>query len=145
MAMPEVPPPVAASYPRLLGDIGGTNARFAWLDAPGALPAQTDSYRCADHGSLQEAMRHYLDAHRLPSPRWCAIGIANPVVGDLVRMTNHEWQFSIEEVRSHFGMERFLVINDFTALRRRAAAARSRSTARAATSHWPAPRRSKMR
>ncbi len=116
MATPHESPSSVDSYPRLLGDIGGTNARFAWLDVPGAMPAQTDSYRCADHGSLQDAMRHYLDAHRLPAPRWCAIGIANPVVGDLVRMTNHDWQFSIEAVRSHFGMERFLVINDFTAL-----------------------------
>lgn len=116
MALPDEPTLTAASYPRLLGDIGGTNARFAWLAAPAAAPAEVDSYRCADHGSLQEAMRHYLDAHHLPEPRWCAIGIANPVVGDLVRMTNHDWQFSIEAVRSRFRMDRFLVINDFTAL-----------------------------
>ena len=106
----------AASYPRLLGDIGGTNARFAWLAAPGQAPGVTDSYRCAEHASLQDAMRHYLDAKGLPQPRWCAIGIANPVVGDQVRMTNHDWQFSIEGVRAQFGMDRFLVINDFTAL-----------------------------
>lgn len=116
MALPHQSTSNAASHPRLLGDIGGTNARFAWLAAPGAAPTELDSYRCADHGSLQDAMRHYLDSHRLPAPRWCAIGIANPVVGDLVRMTNHDWQFSIEEVRTRFGMERFLVINDFTAL-----------------------------
>ncbi len=106
----------AATYPRLLGDIGGTNARFAWLAAPGQAPGAAESYRCADHASLQDAMRHYLDAKGLPGPRWCAIGIANPVVGDLVRMTNHDWQFSIEDVRAQFGMDRFLVINDFTAL-----------------------------
>jgi glucokinase len=105
-----------ASYPRLLGDIGGTNARFGWLAAPGESPGLLASYRCAEHASLQDAMRHYLDEHGLGSPRWCAVGIANPVVGDLVRMTNHDWQFSIEEVRRRFGMERLLVINDFTAL-----------------------------
>ena len=116
MALPDPSDPIAASYPRLLGDIGGTNARFAWLAAPGEAPSQLDRYACADHGSLQDAMRHYLDAHQLPAPRWCAVGIANPVVGDLVRMTNHDWQFSIEALRVHFGMARFLVINDFTAL-----------------------------
>lgn len=104
------------TFPRLLGDIGGTNARFAWVSAPGAGIAEPASYRCAEHASLQHAMRHYLDEHALGAPRWCAIGIANPVVGDLVRMTNHDWQFSIEAVRSEFGMERLLVINDFTAL-----------------------------
>ncbi len=116
MALPDESTQNAASYPRLLGDIGGTNARFAWLDGPGAAPGQVDSYRCANHGSLQEAMRHYLDAHALAEPRWCAIGIANSVVGDLVRMTNHDWQFSIEEVRTRFHLDRLLVINDFTAL-----------------------------
>ncbi len=116
MPQPNAPTPAHASFPRLLGDIGGTNARFAWQSGPGTAPAQIDSYRCADHGSLQDAMGHYLSAHGLAAPRWCAIGIANPVVGDLVRMTNHDWQFSIEAVRSHFGMQRFLVINDFTAL-----------------------------
>ena len=49
-------------------------------------------------------------------PRWCAIGIANPIVGDHVRMTNHDWAFSIEAMRQSLGFERFLVINDFTAL-----------------------------
>ena len=106
----------AASYPRLLGDIGGTNARFGWQAAAGDAPGRLDSYRCADHASLQDAMRHYLDTKGLPPPRWCAIGIANPVVGDLVRMTNHDWQFSIEAVRAQFGLDRFLVINDFAAL-----------------------------
>lgn len=104
------------THPRLLGDIGGTNARFAWLAAPGEAPGRMASYRCAEHASLQDAMQHYLDEHALPSPRWCAIGIANPVLGDLVRMTNHDWSFSIGEVKARFGMERFLVLNDFTAL-----------------------------
>ncbi|HNW63064.1 MAG TPA: glucokinase [Piscinibacter sp.] len=104
------------SYPRLLGDIGGTNARFAWLAGPGETLGTVATYPCADHASLQDAMQHYLDAHQMPAPRWCAIGIANPVVGDLVRMTNHDWSFSIAEVQARFGMQRFLVINDFTAL-----------------------------
>jgi glucokinase len=31
-------------------------------------------------------------------------------------MTNHHWSFSIAQVRQLLGLERFLVINDFTAL-----------------------------
>lgn len=116
MAKNDDPSPPDRGFPRLLGDIGGTNARFAWIAAPGAALGALATYPCADHASLQEAMQHYLQAHRLPSPRWCAIGIANPVVGDLVRMTNHDWAFSIADVQARFGMDRFLVINDFTAL-----------------------------
>ena len=53
---------------------------------------------------------------RSPRPRHGAIGIANPVVGDAVRMTNHHWSFSIEALRQALGLDRLEVLNDFTAL-----------------------------
>ena len=106
----------ATTFPRLVGDIGGTNARFAWLEAPGAPLTAIATYRGAEHPTLLDAMRRYLSDHGKPSPRWCAIGIANPVTGDHVQMTNHHWSFSIEGVRRDLEMDRFLVINDFTAL-----------------------------
>ena len=105
-----------AVYPRWVGDIGGTNARFAWLEAAGAPLTDEAIYPCADHATLQAAMRHYIDAHGKKAPRWAAIGIANPVTGDRVQMTNHHWSFSIDAVRQALGLERFVVINDFTAL-----------------------------
>ena len=104
------------TFPRLVGDVGGTNARFAWIAAPGAKLTDVATLPCADHPSLQAAMQHYLAGLKHPAPRWSAIGIANPVVGDQVRMTNHHWSFSIEQVRQLLGLERLLVINDFTAL-----------------------------
>ncbi|WKB52966.1 glucokinase [Eleftheria terrae] len=104
------------SYPRMVGDVGGTNARFAWLEAPGVPMSDIATYACAEYPTLQDAMAHYLRAHGKPQPRWCAIGIANPIVGDHVQMTNHHWSFSISAVQRQLGMDRFLVINDFTAL-----------------------------
>jgi glucokinase len=103
-------------FPRLLGDIGGTNARFAWQESRQAPLSDIATYPCADHESLLHAMQHYLQAHAKPAPRWCAIGIANPIVGDHVQMTNHDWSFSISAVQQALRLERFLVINDFTAL-----------------------------
>ncbi len=106
----------SSTFPRLVGDVGGTNARFAW-QADAATPlSDVTTLPCADHPTLQAAMQHYLARLGRGAPRWCAIGIANPVVGDHVRMTNHHWSFSIEAVRQLLGLERFLVINDFTAL-----------------------------
>lgn len=104
------------TYPRLVGDIGGTNARFAWVDRPGAVPADVATYAAAGFPTLLDAMKRYLAEHGKPSPHWCAIGIANPVVGDRVQMTNHHWSFSISEVQRDLGVARFLVVNDFTAL-----------------------------
>ncbi len=105
-----------STYPRLLGDIGGTNARFAWRAEPGSAISDAASYPGAQFASLQDAMRHYLCEQGKPVPPACAIGIANPIVGDQVRMTNHDWAFSIAQVRSEIGLQRLLVINDFSAL-----------------------------
>ena len=101
---------------RLLADIGGTNARFAWQMASRSDLLDVASYPCADHASLQAVIEHYLRLHNLPKPVHCAIGIANPVVGDHVQMTNRHWAFSITELQTALGLERLLVLNDFTAL-----------------------------
>ena len=103
-------------YPRLLGDIGGTNARFAWQTRPGAAPGDVATYAGADHDSVLDAIRHYLEEHGKETPVEGAIGIANPIGGDIVRMTNHHWSFSIAQLQQQLGLERLVVVNDFTAL-----------------------------
>jgi glucokinase len=103
-------------HPRLLGDIGGTNARFAWQVHPDAPPSDVVTYQCSAHASLLDAIQHYLAEQGKPSPRQCAIGMANPITGDRVRMTNHHWSFSISALQRDLGLERLAVINDFTAL-----------------------------
>jgi glucokinase len=105
-----------ASYPRLLGDIGGTHARLARVAGPGRPLQDHAIYRCADYPSLQAVMRRYIEEHALREPHWCAIGIANPVTGDRVRMTNLPWSFSVEQMQRELGFARLLVINDFSAL-----------------------------
>jgi glucokinase len=110
------PHKTAARPARLLGDVGGTNARFAWQDADGAPLRDIVAIPTADHPTLAAAMTDYLRRTGHAAPRWCSIGIANPITGDHVQMTNSHWSFSIEAVRRELGFERFVVINDFTAL-----------------------------
>lgn len=105
-----------SSYPRLLGDVGGTNARFAWQEKPGAALSHVGSWLCVEHDSLLDAIHHHLRVHVLPAPAACGIGIANPVAGDQVRMTNHHWSFSIADLQSRLGVQKLVVINDFTAI-----------------------------
>jgi len=70
----------------------------------------------ADHASVGAAITHYLAATGRTAPPWCAIGIANPVTGDRVQMTNSRWSFSMAALQAELGFERLRVINDFTAL-----------------------------
>lgn len=102
--------------PRLLADIGGTNARFAWQDADGAPLRNVVTLACAAHATPADAVTHYLAEVGRTAPPWCAIGIANPITGDQIKMTNNHWSFSISALQRHFGFERLVVINDFTAL-----------------------------
>jgi glucokinase len=103
-------------FPRLLADVGGTNARFAWQAAPGAPITDVRVLPCADHPTLQAAMHAYLDGLNQGMPRAAAIAIANPITGDEVRMTNHHWAFSQSAVKAGFGLHTLLLLNDFTAL-----------------------------
>lgn len=103
-------------YPRLLGDIGGTNARWAWQPAAGAPPQDVVVLSCRDHASPAESAAAYLAASGHGQPAWAGMGIATPLTGDEVRMTNHSWVFSISALKRQLGVARCLVINDFTAL-----------------------------
>jgi glucokinase len=115
--MPETPAtPAASDRPRLLGDIGGTNARFAWQAKRGGEIRAFASYPCVQFESLEAVMRHYLSEQGLGAAWQAAIGIANPVLGDWVQMTNHTWHFSIEALRQALGLQRLKVLNDFAAL-----------------------------
>jgi glucokinase len=117
-----LPSTVFAGGPRLLADVGGTNARFALELAPGRVDL-IDVLACDGYPTLAAALAAYLaspavKAAGLGPIRHAAIAIANPVVDDLVRMTNHHWEFSIEAMRVECGFETLLVVNDFSALAR---------------------------
>ena len=101
---------------RLLADIGGTNARFAWQAHAGASIEEPHTLPCAEHATLADALRYYLRSVGRSAPPACSIAIANPVMGDRVTMTNHHWTFSIAELKTQIGFQRLLVVNDFTAL-----------------------------
>jgi glucokinase len=114
--------PAAYAAPRLLADVGGTNARFALETARGRFE-QIEVLACADYATLADALRAYLAlpevAARLGGAvRHGAIAIANPITSDQVRMTNHHWSFSIEGLGRECGFEQLVVVNDFTALAR---------------------------
>jgi len=104
------------SLPRLLADVGGTNARFAWQAGPGAPIEAQRTLPCADYPTIDAAIQAYLGGLDRPRPQLGAIAIANPVTGDQVRMTNHHWSFSIEALRQSAGLQHLSVLNDFTAL-----------------------------
>jgi glucokinase len=106
--------------PRLLADIGGTNARFALEVAPHRFEALT-VFACNAYPDLKSALSAYLNSALVRSLyagaiQHAAIAIANPVTGDVISMTNHHWSFSIAALKQAMQFETLIVANDFTAL-----------------------------
>jgi glucokinase len=107
-----------ADGPRLLADIGGTNARFA-LETAGQIEA-IEVLACADYPSLAAAASvPGLPTWRQPAGKPCAMARSPLPIPSrrLVRMTNHHWAFSIRAMRES-GFTTLVVVNDFTALAR---------------------------
>lgn len=101
----------------LVGDIGGTHARFA-LARAGATPLLIDgsisTLMVADFPSLADAARHYLEQRdaRVSS---AVLAVAGRVTGDEARITNHPWVISTERVRAALDLGRVRLVNDFAA------------------------------
>lgn len=100
----------------LIGDIGGTNARFALAtpDRPGYHSVL--ELRCEDFATADDAISHYLDTINADSPDAVCLAAAGPIVDDTVKITNNHWDISAAETREDFGIENVRLLNDFTAI-----------------------------
>lgn len=103
--------------PWLVADIGGTNARFGLVGAPGMAPVKVKVLRCGHYPSLVSAMAAYLhELGDLPRPRAACVAVAGPVDGDRFRLTNGDWDFSVYETKQALGLDHLELVNDFVAL-----------------------------
>ncbi len=99
----------------LLGDIGGTNARFAL--AQGQDIADRASLSVAAHATPLDAIADFLK--NLPpghQPRAAAMACAGPLEGNAVAMTNSPWRIDAREIEREFGLGHVLLVNDFEAV-----------------------------
>ncbi|HET6724857.1 MAG TPA: glucokinase [Gammaproteobacteria bacterium] len=98
----------------LLADVGGTNTRVA--EKTVGMPAgDVHAYRNRDFPSLQALLRHYLDESGA-QPAAGALAVASPVDSDTISLTNLDWRFSVEALRSSLGFATLRAFNDFTAV-----------------------------
>lgn len=100
----------------LVGDIGGTNARFALVE-PGSDQLQSIAVLpCADFDNLDGAVNAYLEQVGVVDVRRACMAFACPVHGETIRMTNNPWVFRKTEMREALGLDLFKTVNDFTAM-----------------------------
>jgi glucokinase len=102
--------------PLLIGDIGGTNARFALAGADKVGFEKAMTLQCAEFTSSIDAIRHYLGEVNAPSPAVVCLAAAGPVIDESISVTNNHWTLSVAEIHQELGVSAAKVINDFEAV-----------------------------
>jgi glucokinase len=99
----------------LVGDVGGTNARFALVDGQGHI-RHPRSFPCKDYPSLDAIIAEYLETTvGKKRPPKAVIAVAGPVVDGEIEFTNLDWRVSEGDLLAHFEFEAVKLINDFAA------------------------------
>ncbi|MFZ6751500.1 glucokinase [Undibacterium sp. Ren11W] len=110
------------SFPWLLADIGGSNARFGLKLSKDAEISHIRTIPVALHATPVMATQTYLDevsdimGDSFQSPCKAAFAVATAVTDDQVAFTNSHWSFSRTKVQDELKLTNFLVLNDFEAL-----------------------------
>ena len=104
--------------PALIGDIGGTHARFALVTPGTVVPRAFQCLACADYPGPAAAIRDYLarvGANGDAAPREACLAVAGPVDGERIALTNLPWELTRAELRKALGLTHLRLINDFIA------------------------------
>lgn len=100
----------------LVGDVGGTNARFALarnVDGRSVLE-HVESFPAEIHPTFLDGVKAYLDGRPL-KPTGGVIAVAGPVTDGAIDLTNSPWRVSENELQT-LGLKPIRLINDFEAL-----------------------------
>ncbi len=100
----------------LIGDIGGTNARFAVVEPKRSGFHSEVTLHCKDFESPELAIRHYLTRVHAADPVVICLAVAGPIVDGRVRFTNNDWSINAEDLRKEFGEPAVGLCNDFEAI-----------------------------
>jgi glucokinase len=102
-------------FPILIGDIGGTNARFSILADASAEAINFPNVRTADFETIDDAIKAGVFAKTDLRPRSAILAVAGPINGDEIPLTNCDWVVRPHTMISGLGIEDVLVVNDFEA------------------------------
>ncbi|MDX1499925.1 MAG: glucokinase [Woeseiaceae bacterium] len=105
-----------ASKVLLIGDIGGTNARFALADPKKPGFSKEATLKCADFASADLAIKQYLKDAGAKAPDVICLAAAGPIVDQRVRFTNNPWSIGSTELGAQFAIEKVRLLNDFEAI-----------------------------
>lgn len=104
----------------LAGDVGGTNTRLALYDPENLRePLILKRYGSGDYESLQAIIHAFFaecgDIAAQRKPTRAGFGVAGPVDGRIVKLTNLPWVIDADAIRARIGLAQVHFVNDFAA------------------------------
>ena len=114
-AMPKTSDTEYLSFPILLGDIGGTNARFSILIDSFAEPVHLTTVKTAEYPAIDDAIQQAVLDKTSLQPVSTILAIAGPIEGDEIPLTNCHWVVKPKDMLANLGLKDVIVINDFEA------------------------------
>ena len=100
----------------LAGDIGGTKTRIGLfeMDAGGPRLVEEQTFVSDDFGGLEEIVVSFLAGRKKACTAAC-FGIAGPVTGRRVKVTNLPWVVDADELETRSGIPTVALLNDLEA------------------------------
>jgi glucokinase len=102
-------------FPVLIGDIGGTNARFSVIADPKLPATRFEPVRIDAFCDIEEAIQAAVLDRTSDRPASMMLAIATPLVGERFRLTNGNWVVDPARLLDRFGLETVVLLNDFSA------------------------------
>ncbi|MGN6517223.1 MAG: glucokinase [Rhizomicrobium sp.] len=103
----------------LVADIGGTNVRFALVDALAHRPSfdSAKKYSTKEHSDIAAAARAYLAEQKFDGKlAGLVFGVAGPVKAGAIHLTNAGWTISQEDLHRKLDVGFARVVNDYDTL-----------------------------
>ena len=100
----------------LIGDIGGTNARFALASAADRGFHDEMTLKCADYASPEAAIEQYLADTGSARPAAVCLAAAGPVIDGNINITNNHWALTTRSLSDALGGVPVKLLNDFAAV-----------------------------
>ena len=102
----------------LVGDIGGTNARFAiarTAGKEGIVLSDFEKFTASQFDSFDDTMNQFVEkiGHR---PSLAVLAVAGPIHDGEVKFTNRKWHLRASEIKQNCQINEVCLMNDFTAM-----------------------------
>lgn len=105
----------ALQFPVLIGDIGGTNARFSIVLDANSEPTEPQIVQTANFNTIDDAIQAAVLDRSPVRPNSAVLAVAGPVDSDEIPLTNCPWIVKPRKMFASLGLSDVVVLNDFEA------------------------------